>query len=158
MKKPAPFPFLPGLPELPSLGQLSLPDLPDLPDLDAMLAEPPPNPLDDPRVTGKHNGNIEHDTAVDNDEIFDQFAAIREGRKQQEEARLLANDTEFWFAAYFQSREQKEAFLKAMDWFQHGDKYLDGRYLARTQGIELPARPAPYKVGKLDAKFVGLTK
>ncbi len=143
-------PELPELPELPDLDALA-----SLPDLDALLADPVPSPLDANEAL--YTDNIEANTALDDATIVSEFSAIREGRQAQARAIELANDTEYWFAVYFQSREQKEAFLKAMKWFEHGDKYLDGQYVAKKQGVSLPPRPAPYKVGKLDKKLVDLT-
>jgi hypothetical protein len=143
-------PELPALPELPDLDALA-----SLPDLDALLADPVPSPLDANEEF--YGDNIEANTALDDATIVDEFSAIREGRQAQARAIELANDTEYWFAVYFQTREQKEVFLKAMHWFEHGDKYLDGQYVAKKQGISLPPRPAAYKVGRLDKKLVDLT-
>lgn len=142
-------PGLPELPELPNVGALSI-------DLDDVLN--PPQPILDERNGDRYDpDSIEKNTAMDDEVIVDEFKAIREGRAKQSQAIELANDTEYWFAVYFQSREQKEAFLKAMAWFEHGDKYIDGRHAAKLQGIELPPRPAPYKVGKIDQKLKDLT-
>lgn len=101
--------------------------------------------------------NNERNAQVFNEVMEDQFKAIHEGRKQQQQAIELANDTEYWFAVYFQTREQKEHFLQAMKWIQHGDKYLDGRWIAKQHGVELPPRPSPYKVGRLDKSLKALT-
>jgi len=81
-------------------------------------------------------------------------------RQGQQDAVALANDAEFWFAVYFQTREQKEAFLQAMSptWGPPvGDKYIEGGRLAEHMGVQLPARPALYKTGKVDKKLLDLT-
>lgn len=141
---------LPGLPDLPDLGSMELPEVPNLED----ILNPPVSII---------QGSVEYgESAEQNGELVDevvneQFAAIHAGRKQQADAIDLANDTEYWFAMYFQSREQKEAFLQAMNWFEHGDKYIDGQFAAKRMGIELPPRPAPYKAGRLDKKLTELT-
>jgi len=149
------------LPDLPDMS-VSLPDLPDmndLPDVDhileAALAEPLANPLD--KYDAPEDASMEEMGQLVDKAIDDEFAAIRAGREQQRQAIDLANDSEYWFAVYFQTRDQKEAFLHAMKWFQHGDKYIDGQWAAKKQGIELPPRPAPYKVGRLDKKLTDLT-
>lgn len=147
-------PTLPGkLPKLPGMG-----DLPSKDDMQAQMArmknKPQPSPFEAINAEGM---TTEEAGAAEDKVIEDEFAAIREGREQQRKAIELANDSEFWFAVYFQTREQKERFLEAMDWIKHGDKYLDGRWVAKQHGVELPPRPAPYKVGRLDAKLKDLT-
>ena len=111
------------------------------------------NPLD--VNLDKYIDNAEHDAKLDVDVIKDEFAAIREARKKQADAIELANDTEFWFCVFFQTREQKEAYCKAMG-YEH-DKYIDGEAEAHRQGIALPERPAPYKIGLVDKKLANLT-
>ena len=58
----------------------------------------------------------------------------------------------------FQTREQKEAFLRAMNLFLIGDKYLDGVEVAKQLGINIPDANINYlpdgKVDKDFAKFV----
>ena len=146
------WPDLPGLPELPDLPDLD--DLPELTLLDLNM-EPVPNPFD--AIDDEDDMSLEELGQAEDKVIDDEFKAIREGREQQRKAIELANDSEYWFAVYFQTREQKEAFLHAVKWFQHGDKYLDGRWLAKKMNVVLPPRPAPYKVGRLDKKLTDLT-
>ena len=140
------------LPELPNLDA----GLPELPSLDEML-NPPKTMMESMEEDGVFGDNNEENTAGVNKVIAEEFAAIHEGRRKQAVSIELANDTEYWFAMYFQTRDQKEAFLKAMGWFERGDKYLDGTAVAKKLGIELPPRPAPYKVGRLDKKLFDLT-
>lgn len=140
------------LPGMPALGDA----MDDLPDLDDALNRPQ-TIMEQLEENGMFGDSNEQNTKMVNEVIHNEFAAIHEGRKQQQDAIELANDTEYWFAVYFQSREQKEAFLKAVDWFQRGDKYLDGRFVAEKMGVTLPPREAPYKVGKLDKKLTDLT-
>jgi hypothetical protein len=68
-----------------------------------------------------------------------------------------ATDSEYWCALVFETREQKEAFLAAMRWLQHGDKYLDGILLARQQGVALPPAKVPYRAAKPDQKLHNLS-
>lgn len=154
---------LPVLPGMPAIGAAlpALPKLGALPTIGAMpktktiaeLALEQTNPLD---VNSEdYNGNAEHDSALDAATIGDEFKAIREARAKQAAAVELANDSEFWFAVHFQTREQKEAFVQALGIAQ--DKYIDGQQLAQVLNISLPPRPAPYKIAKVDKKLAELT-
>lgn len=154
-------PVLPSLPSLPTLNAPAskpgaMPALAPLPKMKTLaeLELEATNPLD--RNNERYTGDAEHDALLDMEVIEDEFAAIHAARKQQAEAVELANDSEFWFCMYFQTREQKEAFVKHFGFAT--DKYIDGQEAARQLGIELPARPAPYKVGRIDAKLAKLTE
>lgn len=101
-----------------------------------------------PEITG----NPEVDSRADLDAVQKGF---RDRIKNENNRFKLSTDSEYWFAACFQTREQKEAFLKALDLLEHGDKYIDGRLLAEKLGIELPAADVPYRVeGKIDKDYV----
>lgn len=104
-----------------------------------------------PEITG----NPEVDSRADLDAVQKGF---RDRIKNENNRFELSTDSEYWFAACFQTREQKEAFLKALDLLVHGDKYIDGRLLAEKLGIELPAADVPYraecKIDKDYAQFV----
>lgn len=155
---------LPSLPALPALGKPgTLPKLPALvkpaPVVLRTLAEQAAldaNPLDvnEPLYTG----NTEHDTSLDTTTMMDAFSSIRNARAEQAAAVALANETEYWFCVYFQSTAQKDAYLAAMmaPLGIDSDKYIDGVALAAAQGVALPKRPAPYKVGRLDKKLSDL--
>ena len=70
----------------------------------------------------------------------------------------LTTDSEYWAAVCFETRAQKEAFLKALDVFRQGDKYLDGLEVARRMGIELPSGDFPYRSeAKPDKKLNALS-
>lgn len=101
-------------------------------------------------------GNPEVDSLADLDEVQRGF---RERAKNEDRRFELATDSEYWFAMCFQTREQKEAFLKAMEWFELGDKYIDGQAVAKQMGVELPDADVPYRAdGKIDKdwlSFVG---
>lgn len=156
--KSSELPALPGT--LPGLTRVTLPTLGALPTLakpktlEELQAEAV-NPLD------ARNGELydpdspEQNLMLDNCAIEDEFAAIHEARKGQAEAVAIANDSEFWFAAYFQTREQCEAFCRALN--LSTDKFVDGQELAAACGIELPKRTVQYKAGKIDKKLADLT-
>jgi hypothetical protein len=80
-------------------------------------------------------GDIETDSAT---ELNAMQSGFQKRAKDEADRYLLATDSEFWFAVCFESRDQKEMFLRAMEWMQLGDKYLDGTELARIESIELP--------------------
>ena len=101
-----------------------------------------------PEITG----NPEVDSRADLDAVQKGF---RDRIKNENNRFELSTDSEYWFAACFQTREQKEAFLKALDLLVYGDKYIDGRLLAEKLGIELPAADVPYRAeGKIDKDYV----
>lgn len=51
-----------------------------------------------------------------------------------------ATDSEFWFCICFRSREQKEAFLRLVQWpgVDELDKYVHGEDIAKALNIALP--------------------
>lgn len=51
------------------------------------------------------------------------------------------NGFEFWFAVYFKTEQQKDAFLAAMKWFAEDGRYVDGLKLAKEKGLTLPSAP-----------------
>ena len=70
----------------------------------------------------------------------------------------LTTDSEYWVALCFETRAQKEAFLKALAVFQQGDKYLDGLEVAKRMGIALPSANFPYRPeAKPDKKLNALS-
>lgn len=115
------------------------------------------DPVDDPFANIDYStGNIEEQSTKEASALLSSFKQ----RAQQEEARFtLATDSEFWFAIGFQSRDQKEAFLQAMEWLEHGDKYLNGLDVAEQMGIEIePIQlPDPTK-RRVDRKLRRLTR
>ena len=74
-------------------------------------------------------------------EASEELAALGSAFKARREAEAdrfrLATDSEYWFAVCFTSRDEKEQFLKAAGLSDHGDKYLDGRIVADTLGINM---------------------
>lgn len=77
--------------------------------------------------------------------------------KAENERMLLAVDSEFWVAFAFQTRAQKEQFLKLANLIQLGDKYIDGWEAAKILGITLDRAKQPYNdSSKLDPKWTDL--
>lgn len=98
---------------------------------------PPPIYVDLPEPSG----DIEQDSIDDLDAVQSGFRArmkAEDGRKK------LAVDSEYWACVCFQTREQKEAFLSALNILEFGDKYIDGQLVANRLGIVLPVGNIPY--------------
>lgn len=90
-----------------------------------------PDPLADVEYTG--------DLRQDADQEFKALeSAYVQRRKAEDKRRVNATDSEYWFAVCFESRAEKEAFLRAVKAKKsmHGDKYLNGRDFARLLGVE----------------------
>lgn len=85
-------------------------------------------------------GDIEQ---TSQEEASAMLAGFKARAERESERFTLATDSEFWVAIGFQSREQKEVFLRAMEWLQYGDKYLNGLHIAEDAGIKLPEVDLP---------------
>ncbi len=86
-------------------------------------------------------------------------AALKAFKEQaKNEAKVFQDntDTEYWFCVCFQNREQKEAFLKATQWIEHEDKYLDGQYVAKKLGVKLPVAKRKFNTGEVEKSMVSL--
>lgn len=117
-----------------------------------LLKNPQPQYVDVPEMTG----DAELDSKADLEAIDEGFRA----RAKDEAARFrLATDSEYWFCVCFQSREQKEEFLRKMDLIDIGDKYLDGQLVAGRLGVEISEQDVPYNTSsKIDTKLLKLVK
>lgn len=89
------------------------------------------DPLEEIAITG----DVEADSAA---EVSTTLASFKNKNAAESDRHKLATDSEYWFAVCFQSREQKEYFLKKVGWLLAGDKYLDGSFVAMKLGVELP--------------------
>lgn len=79
-------------------------------------------------------------------------------RASQENQRFEdATDSEYWVALCFQTRDQKEEFLRKMGWLELGDKYLDGMLCAEASRITLEARIPPLPDHHLDRRYIRLS-
>jgi hypothetical protein len=88
-----------------------------------------------------YQDNTEHDMKAELDTLQ---SAFQQRAKEEAERFLTTTDSAYWTCLCFDSREQKEAFLKALAWDQvsNGDDILDGVALAKQLGIALPPTPA----------------
>lgn len=135
------------------------PDIPTLPDLDEIpeqdfAAEGAPRTVPDPLAGLVPTGSVEVDSKAEVSAVLQGF---RDRAKAEAKRYELATDSEYWLAVCFQSREQKEEFLRAVKMLADGDKYLDGRKLAANLGIKLRCQDiAISKAPQIDSKLVGL--
>lgn len=90
-------------------------------------------------------------------ELSELEEAFKRRAEAEQERFMLATDPEYWVALCFQSRDQKEEFLRALDLMKHGDKYLDGWTVAKQLGVKLTRADVPYNTGKGDVKLDKLT-
>jgi hypothetical protein len=109
-------------------------------------------------TTGIDYDNLTNEEAT-KAEVSEVLAAFKARAQAEQDRFALVTDSEYWVGVCFQTREQKEAFLAGAKLLQHGDKYIDGRLLAKRMGIELPGAAVPYNPSpKVDAKFAALVK
>lgn len=94
-------------------------------------------------------------------EAAEEVSEILEGFRNRESAEAQrfedATDTEYWVALCFQTREQKEEFLRKMGWLEVGDKYLDGIRCAEISGVTLESRIPPLPTLRVDRQLADLT-
>ena len=100
----------------------------------------------------EETGDVEKDSEAELDALQKGF---RDAIKREDKRFELATDSGYWFCVCFQSREQCNAFLKAMDLLEIGDKYLDGQEVAKKLGVKLPEADIPYRTeGKIDKAYL----
>lgn len=105
-------------------------------------------------------GNIDYQEKLEHDALAEADALMSEFQKRakaEEKRREIATDSEFWFAVCFQTREQKDEFLKNAGLFQIGDKYLDGVRVARKLGVSISPANVSYPESRIDKKYMNLT-
>ncbi len=117
------------------------------PDFESTFDDGDGNPFADIEATG--------DLQTDVDETMSEaLRLLIQKKKASMERYRVATDSEFFFCVCFQSREQKEAFLKLAGWDDIGDKYLDGLEIARRLKIQLEIIPIePLKIRGKPHKF-----
>lgn len=74
------------------------------------------------------------------EEVSETLRAFKNRAKGEAERFADATDSEFWCALAFDTRAHKEAFLRALNLSDLGDKYLDGHAVAERLAAVLPAR------------------
>ena len=112
-------------------------------DLDGMQ-----DPLADVPITG----DLEQDSQA---EISAMLKAFKGRQRVEAVDKRKILDSEYWCCLCFQSRAQKEVFLRAVDWLEHGDKYLDGMWVARKMGVNIPEERVIYNEQKVKKTYTG---
>jgi len=74
------------------------------------------------------------------EEVGEALVSLRLREAAEVKRRELTTDSEFWFCVCFQSRDDKEAFLRAIK-FTKADKYISGYDLAKSVGVDMPEPP-----------------
>lgn len=134
-----------GLDALGGLDDLVALDEPDGPDPDDPIGELDYDSLSNEEVAARETSAV--------------LQAFIARSKAEQERFLLATDSEYWVGLCFQTREQKEHFLREAKLLHAGDKYIDGALLAKRMGIVLPPAAVPYNVSaKVDAKYAALVR
>ena len=78
--------------------------------------------------------NMEADSAA---ELSALQEAFKKRAKQEAQRFRDVTDSEYWVALCFQTREDKDRFLRALNLIQLGDKYIDGHKAAQLLGVDL---------------------
>lgn len=65
--------------------------------------------------------------------------------KAEQDRRGTVTDSEFWVALCFETREQKEEFLRRIGAETEGDKYVDGLVVAQKMGVTLESPRFPFR-------------
>ncbi len=71
------------------------------------------------------------------EEISEVLQGFKQRAEREDQRFWDAVDSEYWFAICFQTREQKEEFLKKLGLFEIGEKYLQGMKVAKKLGVTL---------------------
>ena len=111
-------------------------------------------PVKDPLAGVKYTGDVEQDTVAELGAVEAAFRA-----REEREAIRMSNeiDSENWFAVVFETRAQKEEFLRRINLLDLGDKYFDGRDVADLLGVELSPSGREYRPeARIDSKLAAL--
>lgn len=112
-------------------------EAPEAPDgVDLLDIDLPEGLEDEVPVSGK----IEEDTLAEANTILRQMKALAQRGESQYD---LATDFDYYINIVFLSREQRDAFLRAVGWDRYGQRYVNGLALAKALGVELP--PVDYR-------------
>ncbi len=91
-------------------------------------------PEPDPLKAVESDGNLAEDAAI---EITELEQGYRDPAKAEADRLKRAIDSKFWFAVWFDSREEKEHLLPRAGLMDIGDKHLDGREVADRLVVDL---------------------
>lgn len=103
---------------------------------------------------GKSSG----DSAGGNVDNIEKVLSAFQTRAKTEQKRFeKATDSEYWVCVCFQTRDEKESFLKNAGLLECGDKYLDGWDVAEKLGVKFEREVEGFGKLKVDRKYKGLT-
>lgn len=77
------------------------------------------------------------------DEVSEVLAAFRKRAKEEEAQKAKNISTDYWFAVYFASQEQRDQFLSALNLIERLERegsdyqYIDGQTLSEALGLQL---------------------
>lgn len=69
--------------------------------------------------------------------ISETLEKFKDSLKKEKDLFNDNTDSEYWFTVCFQTRKQKEEFLRKTGLIKFGDKYLEGEKVAEKLGVEL---------------------
>lgn len=91
-------------------------------------------------------------------EVSKVLEGFRDRAKQEAKRFKDATDSEYWCAFCFQTRDQKEEFLKKLQLIELGDKYLDGLQVAKVLGVKIESPTPAFPKIKKDRAWERFTK
>lgn len=101
-------------------------------------------------ASGGGTGNTEVDALAEQSAVL---VAFQQRAAREDERFWDSVDSEYWFAVCFQTREQKEEFISALNIDDLGDKYIDGMELAKRLKIQLQSRIPAIPKEKKDSEW-----
>ena len=78
------------------------------------------------------------------EEVSEVLASFRKRAKEEEAQKAKNISTDYWFAVYFASQEQRDRFLSALNLIERLERegldyqYIDGQTFAEAVGVHLP--------------------
>ena len=124
-------------------------------DLSMNSDEADPDPLADV-VT---SDSMEADSLAEMKALKSAFGSDGRSFKDIAREKRQREDSEYWFCVVFQSREQKEEFLRNSGLIADGDKYING--VAAAEKLGVPLTPAAMKLAglcKIDRKLAAIAR
>lgn len=115
----------------------------DAPDLNSMFDDGDDDPTAGVEATDDLQADLDNGMSAALREIIERKRATQERFR-------TATDPEFFFCVVFQSRDQKDEFLRLIQWDDMGDKYLSGLEVARR--LEIPISITPIEPLRIRGK------
>ena len=149
-----------ALPELPGLGAMpTMRALPDIEDIlgDDLFSERPE--LEDPLAGVDQSGTTEEVGKAELEALQVAFEKRRDSKANAvTEWMASALDSEYWVSFCFQTREQKDQFLRLAGLIGLGNKYIDGRKAAKLLGYPVEPAESRQRPLKIDRRYAKLAR